>query len=230
MGLVATGPSISVAIRPAQDKLMDALATASARVVSGQADAAIARWFGNDALPQKKKLGTTINRFRSNINVKTIHIGFEAMVANPKFAKVNQPNGKVKIIEPKFTRSAGTNAAAFRARDPNVALDLGDALSHVPKGEAPVELGEGYKQLPLLLPLVGGQIDASGWIQSQFETLVHELSHLLLGTIDVEFTDGTTAYGTQAAEELATFGSRHAFQNAENWGIFIEAAGVQRCS
>lgn len=228
MGIVANNPSTQLQIKDAADRLMDALATAAARVQSGAADAAIRRWFGDDAVPQKKALANTISRFRSNINLKTIVVGFEVAKVNPNFSRVADANGKVTVISPKFIRSTGMNAAAFRATDANVSLNLGDRLSHVPVGEAPVELGEGYKQLPKLLPQAAGQVDASGWIQSQFETLVHELSHLLLGTIDVKYTDGSTAYGTEQAALLATFGSEHSFKNAENWGIFIEAAGIHK--
>lgn len=230
MGVVANNPATQVQLRASVDKLMGGLSTAADRASSGQADAAISRWFGADAVPQKKQIATTINRFRSNINLKTITVGFEALAQNPNYAKTTGADGKVTIIEPKFVRSQGMNAAAYAATDSNVSLSLDDLLSHAPAGGAPVFLGEGFRNLPLLLPLAGTQIDASGWIQSQFETLVHELSHLLLGTIDVKFTDGSTAYGTEAAAELATFGSTHAFRNAENWGIFIEAAGVQKTS
>lgn len=230
MGLVANNPSTQTQIRPSVDKLMGALSTASERITSGQADAAISRWFGNDALPQKKQLAMSINRFKSNINLKKITIGFEVLALNPNYSKVTDALGKVTVINPKFIRSQGTNAAAFAAGDSNVSMSLSDLLSHTPPGEAPVELGEGFRSLPLLLPLAGGRVDASAYNQSQFETLVHELSHLLLGTSDVKYTDGTTAYGAESAALLATFGSTHAFRNAENWGIFIEAVGVHKSS
>ena len=230
MGLVANNPATQTQIRPALDKLMDGLQFAAVRTANGQADAAITRWFGADAVVQKASLAATIRRFRSNINLKTITVGFEAMKVNANFSKTKGADGKTQVISPKFIRSQGMNAAAYASSDSNVSLSLNDLLSHAPPGEAPVELGEGYRSLPLLLPLSGGQIDASGWIQSQFETLVHELSHLLLGTVDVTYTDGSTAYGTQSAALLATFGSTHAFRNAENWGIYIEAAGVQKVS
>jgi hypothetical protein len=230
MGVVANNPATQVQIRASVEKLMGALSTASERASSGQADAAISRWFGADAVPQKKQIATTISRFRSNINLKTIPVGFEVLAKNPNYAKTTNAAGKVTIIEPKYIRSQGMNAAAYAATDSNVSLSLGDLLSHAPAGESPVELGEGFRSLPLLLPLAAGQIDASAYNQSQFETLAHELSHLLLGTIDVKYTDGTTAYGAESACLLATFGSTHAFRNAENWGIFIEAAGVHKTS
>jgi hypothetical protein len=230
MGLVANNPATQVQIRPSVDKLMGALATCVERVQSGQADAAIVRWFGADAVAQKKQIAATIGRFKSNINLKRITVGFEVLAANPNYAKTRDAQGKVTIIEPKFIRSQGMNAAAYAATDANVSMSLGDLLSHAPAGDAPVELGEGFRSLPLLLPLTGGQVDASDYNQSQFETLVHELSHLLLGTTDVKFDDGTTAYGAEAAAELATFGSTHAFRNAENWGIFVEAVGIHKSS
>lgn len=231
MGISYNAPGTQVQLQPSVDRLMTGLQTAIDRTKSGQADAAITRWFGADAVAQKDSIARTLSRFRSNINIKTIVVGFEALELNPNFSKVTNPvTNKVTVISPRYARSAGTNAAAYASPDANVSLDLGDVLSHAPSGDAPVFLGEGFRSLPQLLPLAGGQIDTSGWIQSQFETLVHELSHLLLGTKDIKFTDGSTAYGTQAAAELATFGSSWAFQNAENWGIYVEAAGVQKVS
>ena len=63
--------------------------------------------------------------------------------------------------------------------------------------------------------------------QDKFETLVHELSHVILGTEDVPLQNGATAYQADNARALArqTRGKvdrRSAYNNAENWGFFVE--------
>jgi hypothetical protein len=58
--------------------------------------------------------------------------------------------------------------------------------------------------------------------QSQFETLVHELSHLVLNTNDETLSSGVTAYGGSNARTLAAQSPDKAKNNAENWGFFIE--------
>ena len=61
--------------------------------------------------------------------------------------------------------------------------------------------------------------------QDQFETLVHELSHVVLGTKD-EVNAGVTAYGGTNARNLAASANAavkaKARTNAENWGFFVE--------
>ena len=57
--------------------------------------------------------------------------------------------------------------------------------------------------------------------QDQFETLVHELSHLIMATDDVEY-NGEKAYGGDSARELARNDSAKAQKNAENMGFFVE--------
>lgn len=56
---------------------------------------------------------------------------------------------------------------------------------------------------------------------SQFCTLVHELTHLVLGTEDVE-KGGVTMYGVDNAKHLASTSAYDAKDNADNWGYFVE--------
>ena len=58
--------------------------------------------------------------------------------------------------------------------------------------------------------------------QDQFETVVHELSHVILGTKDVKFDDGDTAYTADFARQLTGLSPQDGQINAENWGFFIE--------
>jgi hypothetical protein len=245
MGLVAKNPAVHLAIQTTSLQLLPALSLTEQRVASGEADAAIARWFGNDALTQKKELGVTLRSFKSNINLRKIIVGFDEVKVNPAFnkadfaafrtaqaaAKANPALPIPAAPAPMLIRSQGLNAAAFAAKNPDDLRNLGKGLAHVPGNEDPVILGESFKRLPIYLKLTAdGRVDSSFYSQSQFETLVHELSHLLLGSQDVKFDDGSTAYGAENAELLATFGSEHAFTNAENWGIFVEAVGIHKSS
>lgn len=226
--------------------MMAALSTAADRVRAGQADDAITRWFGAATLAERAGLAGTISKFRANINIKKIVIGFEVLQKNPDFDaskwatykadkaawKANPALPKPAQPEPAMIRD-GANAAAYASPDQNVSLDLGNMLSHVPRrpGEVPVELGTTFRTLPVYLPMFpDGTVDNTGWNQSQLETLIHELSHLLLGTADVLLGGAKEAYGAKRAAKLALESPSAALRNAENWGIFIEAAGYHRSS
>lgn len=64
----------------------------------------------------------------------------------------------------------------------------------------------------------------SAWQDSdKFQCLVHELSHAVLGTIDVVHgTRGITCYGGGNCRQLARGNSKKALTNADNWGFFVE--------
>lgn len=109
-----------------------------------------------------------------------------------------------------------------------------------------VMLGDNFRSLPQFLPIIppapplpgaipgaapaaGPLINANQFLQSQFNTLVHELSHVCLSTQDV-LGAGGTAYGTQRAAALAVANPAQAQNNAENVGIFVEACGHHEIS
>lgn len=56
----------------------------------------------------------------------------------------------------------------------------------------------------------------------KFECLVHELSHAVLGTVDVASAGGRVAYGGNLCRALATGNSVRALTNADSWGFFVE--------
>jgi len=58
--------------------------------------------------------------------------------------------------------------------------------------------------------------------QDQFQTVIHELTHIVLGTGDEKLNNGNTAYTGLLARQLATEDPDKAKNNAENWGLFIE--------
>lgn len=58
--------------------------------------------------------------------------------------------------------------------------------------------------------------------QDKFQTVIHELTHIVLGTADEKLVSTDTAYGGLRARQLATEDPVKAKNNAENWGLFIE--------
>lgn len=57
-------------------------------------------------------------------------------------------------------------------------------------------------------------------VNEQFNTIVHELSHRVVGTTD--FIGGRSIYGRSAALQLARENSAGAVDCAENWGYFYQ--------
>lgn len=68
---------------------------------------------------------------------------------------------------------------------------------------------------------------ADAWMNSNVDTKVntffHELSHRILGTLDVGVDEGylETMYGIANAQSLAAYNPNDALRNAENYGYFI---------
>lgn len=185
-------------------ELMEALANCRKRVEDGSANGAISRWFGAtlDA-GGRHKFGQRLGLIRSNLNLRSISVGFMGLQS----------------------RVATQNARAWNIGSPQLSLGKNLALPGS-GGISTIELDLGFKNLPDYLPLAGGVVDAGGWNQSKFETLVHELTHVLIGTKDEALANGNTAYGAQRALALAVENPTKACNNAENWAIFIESCGI----
>jgi Lysine-specific metallo-endopeptidase len=203
---------VQLLVQPLTSPLMSALEEAAKRVDNGQANAACARWFGDTSAAFKKDLARDLRRMRSAINVKSITVGF---------MELDQ-------------RDVDTNAAAWNDKQRHV--DLGDSFNHTGTNafgqkRAMVYINLGFRGMPTYLQRLGdGTIDAADGYQSKFETLVHELSHFLLGTRDKKLTSGNAAYGAKRAVKLVAQDPAKAKSNAENWGIFVEAVGVHKAS
>jgi hypothetical protein len=58
--------------------------------------------------------------------------------------------------------------------------------------------------------------------QDQFQTVIHELTHIVLGTTDERLNGGANAYTGANARQLATESADKAKKNAENWALFVE--------
>ncbi|MEO1043372.1 MAG: M35 family metallo-endopeptidase [Pseudomonadota bacterium] len=57
---------------------------------------------------------------------------------------------------------------------------------------------------------------------SAYQTIAHELSHLLMATNDHPWAFGSKCYGETKCRLLATNNDVRALTNADNWGYFIE--------
>ena len=191
---------------------MDSIRTAGERVRSGAADAALFRWFGDNSPAWRTQVARRIETLRKVFNLQKIAIGFTSL----------------------RLRNRGENASAapgaIRGINPGIVSRYND-----PDGLDPITLNEAFRTLPTYLPVTGnGIVDTGGWNQSRLNTVIHEMSHLILSTADERPPGGAyaglEAYGAQRARSLATLYPAQAQNNAENWGIFIEACGRNRSS
>ena len=228
MGLTCTDSYVSGLVKPLETKLMEGLELAATRASSGGANAALTRWFGDASPAFGKEIGRKLRQMRSNINIKPIPVAFQPM----KIAWVEDENDPTLQNWTIMGRNSGENASAF----PGNRLAIGATLN-IPSDmgvSAAVYINEAFRILPAYLPRAAGRIDSSGYNQSRYETLVHELTHFFLGTDDVvkwgSADPEVKSYGAQRAEELAANNSAGAKNNAENWAIFVEAAGVWNCA
>jgi hypothetical protein len=209
MGIVAEGSYVQTMVTQQLIGLvMSGLQEAASQTSSGAANGACSRWFGDSSDNFRKDLASRIRKMRSNINVRVIKVSMEALV----------------------TRNRYENASAWN--DGSSHLRFEDSYSHIGTAggiKSEIYVNEAYASLPQKLVLLGdGSVDSSFWNQSRYETLIHELSHLILGTKDEKLSKKTVAYGAQNAEALARKDPSKAKTNAENFAIFIEAAGLNK--
>ncbi len=194
MGLNASGsPELQEQIARFQPEIMRALQKAADQTRTGAAAAACDLWFGDSSGPFMGRLSTMLRKFRSIINTQNINV----------------------VFAPLGSRNTNENAAAYYpAGGWNEYFDFAIA-----SGQGfTMHLNEAFRRLPIYcIPNPATAMD-----QSQFETIVHELSHLVAGTDD-ERSGGVTAYGADAARALARSSPYKAKNNAENWGLFVES-------
>lgn len=167
--------------------VMDALTGIRRWMETPVGDAACLRWFGGTTQVLKDQIGRQLTRMRSKMNVDTVKVSFLPLHMRPL----------------PWNAAAATSAGL---------VGLGTPLPQAMGSN--LFLGRFYRGLPDYLPVDGaGQIDGTALHQSKLNTLVHELSHNILGTQD-------HAYGTHDSLMLAPV---NASVNAENFGIFVEA-------
>lgn len=193
MGMVAgSSPQLQQTISKLSPGIMAALQAAASSCGSGKAGTQCQRWFGDSSAGFQGQLAAKLRRFRSVLNLQTINVTFASL----------------------SDRSANENAAAYEPSGGWKAyLKTADSQGQ----DFTMHLNEAFSRLPIYAnPDV-----ATTTGQSQFETLVHELSHLIVGTDD-EKLGADTCYGGDLARQLATSDVTKAKNNAENWGLFVE--------
>jgi hypothetical protein len=184
--------------------IVNAINECKKRIRDGVANAALTRWFGDQSQQWKDTATERLETMRRIINLQVITIGVMDLAEQTK----------------------GTNASAL----PNSATSIVPGTNTDYKGRQ-VLLDKSYSKLPRYLPQAGGIIDRGQYDpqrsvnQSRFETVLHELTHVILNTDDERLASGENAYGTFRASQLVGENPVQAQNNAENWGIFLEACG-----
>jgi len=189
---VSGGPGLQSKIKNFEPEILTALSAAASQVGKGQAGTECQRWFGDTSGPFTAKLAKALRQFRSIINTQTIQVRFATLA----------------------DRERSENAAAYR---PTGGWDEYVNMTKAQGQNLQMHINEAFSRLPIYC----NPDPASTNGQSQFETVVHELSHLVLNTDDIVH-GGDTAYGAEAARQLATDDAENAKKNAENWGLFVE--------
>jgi hypothetical protein len=188
----------------------NALHAARSALDGSGADAALQTWFGVQKTKDNKPiLARRISFLRSHINNTPITFSLTGD---------DHPHTNADAIPFNLKGGNGLNTwgvyQQLVVQNTKVVVDKTSAV----KDESVVRLGKNFKNLPSY-----GTTPLSTFNgQEQFETLAHELTHVILGTSDETLNNGATAYGAAAARLLATQDVAKAFNNAENWGFFIE--------
>lgn len=158
------------------------------------ANTILQRWFGDSSAAFRKDMKEKVAKMRSVLNARDIEC-------------------KTDILG----GSATNNAESYSYT--SGLFEKGDTLNRMTDADTHIKIGPNF---PLLPKTASGV--PSGWTgQDQLETMLHELSHFVIGTADEKLDDGsTTAYGGAAARLLVTQSVDRAKNNAENWGFFIE--------
>ncbi|NCB07743.1 MAG: hypothetical protein EOM73_06235 [Bacteroidia bacterium] len=122
-----------------------------------------------------------------------------ASIINTKDILVSQANLK--------KRDTRENAAAYR---PNSGWETYTNMSKAQGQNFTIKLNSAWEQLNKYSP-------PNTHVQSKFQTMVHELTHLILNTDDVP-----PPYGETNCLNKAKTKPLDAQKNAENWGFFVE--------
>jgi hypothetical protein len=184
--------------------IMAAISDSSNRIKSGHANAALLRWFGDASPAWKQTALERLEKLRRIINLQEIAVGVSKLSERDITENANALTGGATSIVP------GSNIV-----DP----------------DPEVQLNSAFLTQPRYLPRTGSVVDAGLYDpnrsnnQSQFETVIHELTHVILSTNDELLQSGEKAYGTHRALQLVGENPAVAQTNAENWGCFIEACG-----
>ncbi|MBW2481058.1 MAG: hypothetical protein JRF38_13810 [Deltaproteobacteria bacterium] len=189
---VLGGPGLQSKIKGFEPEILNALNEAANKVKNGQASTECQRWFGDASSGFASRLEKVLRQFCSIINTQKISVNFASLKDRDRYE----------------------NAAAY---SPKSGWDEYINMTKVQGQELTMHINEAFARLPIYC----NPDPATTVGQSQFETVVHELSHLILNTDDIVH-NGNTAYGATAARNLAAADANNAKKNAENWGLFVE--------
>lgn len=195
MGFVVTtlGPADQDLVKGLETEIMTTLAKAKTKLQSGEGTPQCDRWFGDSTPGFQAGLALKIGRMRSVLNVISIPFGFCPL--HERDVDIN-----AAAYEPSGGWGDYTNLTAATGETFKMEIDLN--FSSLPRYSYP------------------NPATTTG--QSQFETIIHELSHIVLGTEDQRLASDVRAYGGDNARLLVTQNPSAAQCNAENWGLFIE--------
>jgi hypothetical protein len=189
-------------------EIIAALANARDAVFSGGATAPMQIWFGiTDPTAAKPLLTRALAFMRSHINNTPISFSLSGDT-NPK-------NNADAI--PINLKGGSTYAKYWDLMSQNRKVKVKPGLD-TSIAESVIRLGMNFKNLQIYGDSPLSNFDG----QDKFETLVHELSHVILGTDDEMISGSRPAYGAVDARLLAVNAPNKAFNNAENWGFFVE--------
>ncbi len=194
--------------------IYDSLKECAERIKQGKANAAILRWFGTNDNEKIKDILAKSQKMRSYFNLLSIDIGFRSLAQRNKNENAAAIAGIANTLDPNSDNSLVSIATAA-AREQLF----------------PVMINERFAKLKKFLPKLADEtVSTADPGQSQLNTILHELSHLIIATDDEKLETGAIAYSASNARLLAIENTTKALNNAENWGIFIEAVGYHKSS
>lgn len=189
MGISSSGlgPADQRLVGTLGPEIIRTLRKASADLAAG--DARSRRWFGDASNAWIQQLKQSLNRMASVINVQQIDI---------HGSQWNE-------------RKRGTSAAAYQPasgwRNNTAVVGRVGFVTRSQNQGFNIELDHEWNTSPTYR--TGANLD------SKFEILAHELTHLILDTED-------EAYGDIPCQTLAAHNPALAKKNADSWGYFIE--------
>jgi hypothetical protein len=115
---------------------------------------------------------------------------------------------EIVVVQPELKkRDLGENAAAYQ---PKGGWKTHTGMTEAQGQDFKIHLNSAWNEMPKYS-------ERTKHVQSKFETIVHELTHLILNTDDVE-----PPYGETNCINKAKNSPSNAQNNAENWGFFVE--------
>jgi len=189
MGISSSGlgPADQQLVSKLGPEIIRALRKASAELTAG--DARSSAWFGDASNAWIQQVKQNLHRMASVINIQRIDVHGSQWKQ----------------------RSKGTSAAAHQPasgwRDNTAVVGNTGFITRSQNQGFNIELDIAWNRSPTY--------KTSANLDSKFEILVHELTHLILDTED-------EAYGKTKCHALATTSPARAKKNADSWGYFIE--------